>query len=431
MKDLFCSVVIPSFNRKETLSLVLEGLQRQTLPYDLFEVIVVLDGSTDGSNRMLEAWQKERGLINLRWILQQNQGQASARNNGAEAASAPLLVFLDDDVVPEPGLLEAHLSWHKDRRSVAVLGDARVVLERRDSLYHLGFWAWWEDKYHRRSLPFRKFCSRDFCSGNFSIRKEDFLKVGGFDNGFRQYGGEDYELGYRLLKSGVELVVDRRASAQHFHRTSVEGVLKATRQEAHGDLLIGTKHPELKPGLRISRLPEGGYLWVVRLAVGAPLLGDLIFLGVSHFLPWLEKAKMRMKWQWLFNLSRGYAYWRGVRDVFGSWKKLRSYQNDQQNVSEISLDISAGIPDNLDKVWVEGPSLINVEFNGRHLGSLEIETVIEEPLPERLAAEMRTKLQLPLALAFFTASPSPVEKPDEETHSRRQLYEKKPGSRKW
>lgn len=401
MTDLQCSVVIPSYNRKETLALVLEGLEKQTVSPDTFEVIVVLDGSSDGSSELLLVWQREARLQNLEWVLQVNQGQAAARNNGADKARAPLLVFLDDDVVPEPDLLEAHLSRHKEGIPIAVLGDARVVRERRDSLYHMGFWVWWEDKYWRRSLPHRKSGSRDFCSGNVSMRKTDFQKVGGFDPAFRLYGGEDYELGYRLLKAGVNLVVERKARAAHYHRTSVEGVMKATRMESAGDYLMGEKHPELASGLRLGRLPTGSFLWVVRLALGAPLVGDLLFWSVHKALPLFEKAKMRMKWQYLFNLARGYAYWRGVSDVFGSWKAMRSYQSGTKQPPEISLDILQGMPEKLDEVWVEGPSRINISYAGRLIGTLEIENEIEEPLHERLTEELLVKLRLPLALTFF------------------------------
>jgi GT2 family glycosyltransferase len=404
MKVIECSVVIPSFNRKETLSKVLHGLAHQTVPLDSFEVIVVLDGSTDGSNVLLACWQKEGKFKNFRWILQENQGQANARNKGAEIASSPILVFLDDDVVPVPCLLEAHLSRHAMGEAKVILGDAHVVLENQDSLYHLGFWAWWEDKYYRRSQPLRKSCSRDFCSGNFSIKKEDFLKIGGFDPGFRLYGGEDYELGYRIIKAGKQLVVEKRARAQHYHTTSVKGVLRATRQEAHGDFLMGLRHPELKPGLRLSSLPEGGYLWVVKLAIGAPLIGDMAFWVGRLILPWLEKAKMRMKWQMLFNLCRGFAYWRGVRDVFGSWKKLRSYQKDLLLLPISNVDIKEGIPVNIDEIWVEGPGFIQIMKDGKNLGMLKIDSSIEEPLGERLCNEMVAKLRLPLALSILSMS---------------------------
>jgi hypothetical protein len=147
-------------------------------------------------------------------------------------------------------------------------------------------------------------------------------------------------------------------------------------------------------------------LWVVRLAMGAPLVGDLLFWSVHKTLPLFEKAKMRMKWQYLFNLTRGYAYWRGVRDVFGSWKAMRSYQSGTRQPPEISLDILDGLPEKLDEVWVEGPSQIKIYYSGRLLGILEIENEIEEPLHERLAEELLVKLRLPLAINFFTQQTS-------------------------
>src|SRR3712207_2402031 len=100
-----CTVIVPSHQRRQMLPLVLAGLAGQTLPAEAFEVIVVLDGSTDGSAELLAEWQRSGRLANLRWHWQPNQGQAVARNTGARLAQAPVLLFLDDDIVPARDLL--------------------------------------------------------------------------------------------------------------------------------------------------------------------------------------------------------------------------------------------------------------------------------------------------------------------------------------
>ena len=386
------SVIIPSFNRCASLEMVLRGLEVQTAPPASFEVIVVLDGSTDGSATMVAAWQAAGRLACLRLHAQPNQGQAAARNGGAELAAAPLLIFLDDDVVPGPGLVEAHLRRQAGGGPVAVLGEARVVRERLDSLYHLYVWAWWEDFYHTRALPGRVPGLRDLCSGNFSVRRQDFLAAGGFDPAFRGYGGEDFELGYRLLHAGVQIIPDREAQARHYHRTTVAGVLRATRQEAHGDVLIGQKHPELRPGLRLMSLPGGRYGLLVRLALRLPALGDPLMRILESALPVLERMQLRRKWLALFNHLRGYAYWRGVREAFDSYPALLAYQAGAPPVRRLSLDISSGLPPDLSWLDVDNPTRLDIFYAGQRLGAVLLPGPILGPVRPYLARQLLIQL---------------------------------------
>ena len=408
MSTQVCSVVIPSYNRRATLELVLQGLEHQTLPSSMFEVIVVLDGGTDNSAEMLADWQRSKRLENLRWFMQPNSGQAAARNSGAQEAVTPVVVFLDDDVVPDPQLLAVHMRWHSQNRAQAVLGDYRLVREQRHSLYHLGAWAWWEDKYYHRALPGRQPGYRDFCTGNVSLRRVDFMAVGGFDTAFRGYGGEDYELGYRLQGAGVALIADRNAQARHYHRTTVAGVLHASRQEAYGDVLLGRKHPELRPGLRLARIPDGHYGLLARLALHVPHIGDRMMAPIQHLLlPLYERAKMRKRWRKWFDHLRGYAYWRGVRDVFGSWRALMDYQLDAPTIPEQHVDISDGLPEVLPPIWVDGPSRVIVTFRGQQLGTIWLHAAIEVPIREYLARQMIEQLspQLWLTLSHDQSLP--------------------------
>lgn len=388
MSSLACSVIIPSYNRRATLEMVLEGLARQTLPPDAFEVIVVLDGATDDSATMLARWQQAQRLAHLRWHHQPNGGQAVARNAGVQMAAAPVVVFLDDDVVPEPELLAVHVAHHQTHVPQAVLGDCLVVRERRDSLYHLGVWAWWEDTYQRRALPGRQPGFRDFCAGNVSLRREDFLRVGGFDPAFRGYGGEDYELGYRLLRAEVALVADRSARARHYHRTTVAGVLRATRQEGQGDVLLGRKHPDLRAGLRLMSIPRDRYGLLVRTAIQAPVVGDCIVALLQAMLPIFERMQMRRRWLAYFNHVRGYAYWRGVRDALGSWQAMLDYRAGALPLPHQHLDISNGLPETLPPLWVDGPSALHITCCGRELGTLKLLQPIQEPLRPYLAQQL-------------------------------------------
>lgn len=393
------SVIVPSYNRRATLELVLEGLAQQSVPAGSFETIVVLDGSTDASAAMLAAWQDAERLPGLRWQRQPNSGQAAARNTGAELATAPLLLFLDDDVVPAPDLVATHLRWHATNESLAVLGDCRIVRERRASFYHLLVWAWWEEMYQTRAQPGRQPGCRDFCAGNVSLRRSDFARVGGFDANFAGYGGEDFDLGYRLLQQGVRFVADRAALAYHYHRTSVAGVLRATRQEGRADVTLGRKHPELRAGLRLANMPNGSYGLLVGIAMRAPALGDLAVALGQRALPFFERTQMRRRWHKLFDHLRGYVYWRGVRDALGSWRALRSYQAGAGPVPRNELDITYGLPEPLPPLWVEGPSEIVVSCAGRELGVLRFAGHLSGPLRPALARALAAQFGPLLLLA--------------------------------
>src|SRR4051794_27416912 len=111
------SVVIPSYDRREALGRCLEALGRQTADPSAFEVVVVLDGSTDGSAEMLAGLRPRHAL---RVERKANGGVASARNRGLELAAAPVVLFLDDDIVATPGLVEAHLRAHEGGEVMAM-----------------------------------------------------------------------------------------------------------------------------------------------------------------------------------------------------------------------------------------------------------------------------------------------------------------------
>jgi len=214
-----CSVVLPTYNRQESLIRTLNALTRQTLSNAEFEVVVVSDGSTDSTDLVLSEFATSKRLI-LKWFSQENAGPAAARNVGIEMARGDVVVFIDDDVEPVPEFLERHLAHHETDDRMVVVGplspDRRWIRDEP-------VWVAWEHEklqtIYKMFKPGGKLAGRDpryvhFYSGNASVRRKWLIEVGGFNPEFRRQ--EDVELASRLKSiCGVRFVWDFEADGLH------------------------------------------------------------------------------------------------------------------------------------------------------------------------------------------------------------------------
>lgn len=227
------SVILPHYEAPDALSITLSALAEQTYPTGLFEVIVADDGSTrrptvpddlaDGPDVRVVT-QERRGF-----------GAGRARNTGARAATGDVLVFLDGDMVPEAGHVEAHARWHHVASDLVVVGfrrhadfdhlsaaEVRAAVAARELADRFRGRPVkepeWIEGHMTRTSELRSADDdlfRVVTSGNLSLRAETFWRVGGFDETFTQWGGEDTELGYRLFVDGDVLVPERAATCWH------------------------------------------------------------------------------------------------------------------------------------------------------------------------------------------------------------------------
>ena len=199
------SLVIATFNRARSIDRLLRGLPAQTLDRELWEVIVVVDGSSDDTASILE---QHRGLraFNLSILVQENSGPAGARHRGILLARGSRIVVTDDDMELSPDFLAAH------RRSATTAPDPCVVLGnmRASNDWHgkplcdlIG-----EFRLARRNERFTSGAVRpqakDMATGNVSFPAALYHSVGGFDLSLRL--SEDYELGYRFSRAGASFV---------------------------------------------------------------------------------------------------------------------------------------------------------------------------------------------------------------------------------
>src|SRR5262245_22064792 len=203
------SVVIPTHNRARLLDRVLESFARQTADRSAFEVVVVDDGSTDGTEAVCNAYRQR---LDTRYVPIEWAGTGAAKNAGIAAARAPLIVFADDDDLANPELVAQHIRAHAahPEREIAVLGyttwdPALPVTELMHFVTEVGGILF--------SYPrLRQGDALDwhhFWSGRVSVQRELLLESGDFDTHMPAL--EDVELGYRLSTLGLRIVFNRGA----------------------------------------------------------------------------------------------------------------------------------------------------------------------------------------------------------------------------
>lgn len=238
------SVVLPTYNRLETLLRCLEALDQQSIGPARSEIVVVDDGSTDGTAEVISA------RPGVRYIRQpRNGGPAAARNAGVRAAQGTWVLFIGDDIIAPPELLEQHLAAHEAASGdhVAVLGyapwgqDQQVTPLMR---YLFEGRSFQQFRYHaiadRDNVPFGFFYT---C--NLSVNRRFLLQHGLFDEEFRHAYGEDTELAYRLQRHGLRIVFRPEIVGHHYHPTSYASARRRTRVAGEVAVLMARKHPEL------------------------------------------------------------------------------------------------------------------------------------------------------------------------------------------
>jgi len=241
------SVIIPTYNGKERILHVLKSIERQT--YQPSEVIVVIDGSVDGTGDLLR--NSVVNISKLRIIEQENQGRARVRNNGADKASGELLVFIDDDMIASQGWLDAHVSHHSRYPGTIATGVEEDNEERYKHDFH-DFIAWKHKEWN--NIEFvegygNRYSKRPknpyLTASNLSIPRNIFLQLGGFDG--RLSDAEDYDLAVRALEQNI--VVYYLLNAVAFNNTvnlpSCYDVIRRQRQYR----LANSNLRQLKPDL--------------------------------------------------------------------------------------------------------------------------------------------------------------------------------------
>jgi len=263
MAEKKLSVQICSFNRKHLLSNSVASLFDQTCAKEDYEIIVVDDGSSDGTAEMVKNLKSPVDLI---FIRQEKEGLAAGRNKGILKARGEIILFIDDDVLADPHLIEEHLRFHKEHPNSVVKGWVNHVTEFR--------------RPEKPVWTMKDFSSAFFWTSNVSVKKADLMKAGLFDETFKEYGWEDLELGLRLKRLSLQSRINRHAIGYHYKRSAVGSDLsgKLAQAEAKGRTAV----------IFVERAPN----WRARLATGVyPLrLGLDRILSNRFFLKLYKKS---------------------------------------------------------------------------------------------------------------------------------------------
>ena len=205
------SIVIPTYEREQVL---IDTIEQLLVLEPRADELIVVDQTprpkTDIIDR-LQAWQADRSI---RWFRQQAPSITRAMNRGLAEAKSTFVLFLDDDIRPEPALITAHLQAHARFQPSVVAG--RVLQ------------PWHEHRTNISETPFHFACSTGqwvdlFMGGNVSIRRQTALELGGFDENFvRVAYNFEAEFAYRLRAADKRIYFEPSACIHHL-RASLGG----------------------------------------------------------------------------------------------------------------------------------------------------------------------------------------------------------------
>ncbi|MBU6230364.1 MAG: glycosyltransferase [Cyanobacteria bacterium REEB459] len=309
---MFFSVVIPTYNRKPILAKCLRALEQQRFQGDRvkgYEVIVVDDGSTDGTLDWLRQSQTE--FPHVRLFEQNHQGPAIARNLGVQVAEGDIIAFIDSDLVVVEDFLQIHATT------------LATAMERHGSDRYFTYGQVINtsnfDNPTEAGLKLTDYSRAFFATGNVAIAKHWLEQAGLFDSQFTLYGWEDLELGVRLKHLGLSLVKAPLAIGYHWHPPfsldQVPALIDQEIQRGRMGVVFYQKHPTWDVKMMIQMT------WIHRLLWGLLTLGGrLNERTLAPLLSWLINQN---KPQLALEVARLFLNWYTVQAVYASYNQLQ------------------------------------------------------------------------------------------------------------
>lgn len=325
------SVVIPTFNRRQILERTLAALSAQDFPPDDYEIIVVVDGSTDGTAELLRDWKSKCAF---RTFNAPHRGVSAARNMGIRAAVGELVLLLDDDLIAAPDLIRQHCAAHSTLEPCVVHGPIYIAPGSSPTLFGHIRECFFEDHYRHLSPALDLRFPNGIPSlltvltqlANASVPRDLLLRCGGFDQQIR--AAEDLDLGLRLWKMSASFRYSPAATTHELYVKSSRDYLRGqARALGAGDLITARKHPEYRPHSRLAHFAETPVpkKWIRNALMRFPLSPVPLLalpLGLERwFCRWSSLRQAGLK---LFSFAEPVAAWRGALSAAGSWTELKN-----------------------------------------------------------------------------------------------------------
>lgn len=296
------SIVIPTYNRKKVLKRCLELLFAQNYPKDKYEIILVDDGSTDGTDKMVASLNPP---CRFTYLYQERKGPHIARNLGITHAEGEIVIFIDSDILCPPDLISEHIKYHNRFKDVIVSGPETRTSDLYDKF---------QDIEKRKFKKFWDLSGPSFITSNLSVKRKYLIRIGGFDEEFEGMGWHDWDLGLRLTKLG--LIPKRNLDAIVYHYkekrelTTLSELIQKRIERGKNAVLYYKKHPSLKIklGIRVHHLIKDKLLWWLDSSLGDKITNWAIKNN--------EKFLLNLLIQW--KLDKAYA--RGLREGMKKYK---------------------------------------------------------------------------------------------------------------
>jgi glycosyltransferase involved in cell wall biosynthesis len=313
------SLVIPTYNRRDMLEKNLKAIAAQSLPLDKIEVIIICDGGTDNTEEMVRAF---KAPFRLRFFRQKNHADVPY-NVGARMAECDFILFLDDDVIPHRGMLEAIISAHnRFEGQTAIIGRLQWPDEKKLTPF---------ERYVGESgvlMGTHKIVDPDdvhfkfALGGNFSVTREIFQRSGGFDSNMNieAYGNIDIEFGYRLKKQyETRLIYEPGAAADHWYCSPFPRFCEQRELAGATAVVFYKRHPELSNYLKIDLVRRRGlYAWAFRTALG------MAYRFFRPLIPLLERNPLNCPVRrFAYRLCIFYHYQKGLSAYLNKIKGLK------------------------------------------------------------------------------------------------------------
>ena len=274
--SIHVSVIIPTFKRQALLIKCLSNLAQQDFPKEKYEIIVVTDGPDINTKTDVAFFSRQHLFLNIECCsLDEKRGPAASRNKGVQHAKGELIVFTDDDCLPQQDWVKAFWSAYESvgKQDTAFTGQTIVPHSKTPTDYEKNI---------------ANLQTAEFITANCAITKNAFTKVDGFDEAFPIAWREDSDMHFKLIEASVPVTQVKNAIVVHPVRKANWGVSLKEQKKSAFNALLYKKHAYLYKQ-RINKKPLWNYYaMVVLFCIGViSIINAFYTAAIIVFAIWL------------------------------------------------------------------------------------------------------------------------------------------------